>query len=246
MSSVPVRAGSFHPAGARRSPNWVINTDTHAARVDGMTRSDLLRAALHTPPAISDTKQSVPGWVLRLAYALPWLLLPSCLWRLPFAFHFTMGMQNEGELVGSYWLSIPYVFGLSIITELIALLCLGLVSRWGEVAPNWMPIIGGRPITALATAIPAVIGGLMLTALFSGVPVSSHETYTLIMGAQENVAYLNGWWRALALVGTAPLRLWGPIVIVLALAHLHRRRATGRDRLGKVIPDRLGEVRPGR
>lgn len=210
-----------------------------------MTNRDLLRTVLHTPPATGDTERPVPGWVLRLAYALPWLLLPSCLWRLPFAFHFTMGMQNEGEMAESYWLSIPYVFGLSIITELIAVLCIGLVRGWGEVAPNAMPIIGGRPITALAAAIPAIIGGLVLTALFSGVPVSSHETYTLVMGAQENVTYLNGWWRGLALACTAPLRLWGPIVIVLALAHLHRRRAQHRNRLDEDIPDRLGEVGPG-
>ncbi|GGT72532.1 hypothetical protein BJ999_000774 [Actinomadura citrea] len=35
---------------------------------------------------------------MRLAYALPLLVLPSYLWRLPFAFHFPMGQVRSRVL----------------------------------------------------------------------------------------------------------------------------------------------------
>ncbi|MGI5422043.1 hypothetical protein [Actinomadura luteofluorescens] len=50
---------------------------------------------IHKVPAVSDTERPAPRWALRLAYALPLLLLPSCLWRLPFAFHFPMGQVQD-------------------------------------------------------------------------------------------------------------------------------------------------------
>ncbi|MEU8308163.1 hypothetical protein AB0C84_31830 [Actinomadura sp. NPDC048955] len=98
---------------------------------------------IHKVPAVSDTERPAPRWALRLAYALPLLLLPSCLWRLPFAFHFPMGqVQDIG--MPHLAISIPYVFGLSVLTEVAALAAIGLVSRWGEVLPEWVPTVGGR------------------------------------------------------------------------------------------------------
>jgi hypothetical protein len=69
----------------------VIITVWRVGRLLTMTITKLVRMALHTAPADSDTERPVPRWVLRLAYVMPLLLLPSCLWRLPFAFHFEMG-----------------------------------------------------------------------------------------------------------------------------------------------------------
>lgn len=147
---------------------------------------------LHTPPPVSDTERPVPRWAMRLAYALPLLLLPSCLWRLPFALHFEMGqVQDLG--MPPYWVSIPYVLGLSVLSETIAVLTIGLVRGWGEVAPTWIPVIGGRRIRPLAAVVPAVLGGLILTLLF----------------------YTNDAWQALATVCIAPLTAWGPVTIAL-------------------------------
>jgi hypothetical protein len=188
-----------------------------------MANTRILRAISHTPPDSTDTERPVPRWVLRLAYAMPLLLLPSCLWRLPFAFHFDMGQQHEAVLP-SLWVSIPYVLGLSLVTELVAFLCLGLVRRWGEVTPIWLPVIGGRRVPPLAAVGPAVLGGLVLTVLFCSVPIGGGQSLSLL-GVSQDITYDNGWWRALALVCTAPLRVWGPAVIVLAGAYHLRRRS---------------------
>ncbi|MFE1546743.1 hypothetical protein [Streptomyces sp. NPDC058718] len=176
---------------------------------------------LHTPPLVSDTERPVPRWAMRLAYALPLLLLPSCLWRLPFALHFEMGQIQERGMP-PYWVSIPYVLGLSVLTEVTAILAIGLVRGWGEVAPAWIPIIGGRRVRPMAAAVPAVLGGLILTLLFTDVPIGDGRRLTAL-GVIETVDYSSDAWEMLATICVAPTAVWGPAVIALAIAYYRRR-----------------------
>ncbi|MEU3692000.1 hypothetical protein [Streptomyces narbonensis] len=176
---------------------------------------------LHRPPLVSDTERPVPRWAMRLAYALPLLLLPSCLWRLPFALHFEMGQIHERGLP-PYWVSIPYVLGLSILTEVTAILAIGLVRGWGEVAPAWIPVIGGRRVRPMAAVVPAVLGGLILTVLFTDVPIGDGRSLTL-HGVVDTVDYTSDAWQMLATICVSPTAVWGPIVIALAIAYYRRR-----------------------
>ncbi|NED03773.1 hypothetical protein G3I55_19135 [Streptomyces sp. SID6648] len=178
---------------------------------------------LHRPPPAGDTERPVPRWATRLAHALPLLLLPACLWRLPFALHFEMGQVQAGGMP-AYWLSVPYVLGLSVLTEVIAILTVGLVRGWGEVAPAWIPLIGGRRVRPTAAFVPAVLGGLILTFLFTAVPVGDDRSLTLY-GVVDTVAYTNDAWRLLATVCVTPVAAWGPITIALAIAYYRRRTA---------------------
>ncbi|MEU3626971.1 hypothetical protein BS329_14570 [Amycolatopsis coloradensis] len=179
---------------------------------------------LHRPPAVSDTERPVPRWAMRLAYTLPWLLLPSCLWRLPFAVHFEMGQVHDRGMP-ELWLSIPYVLTLSVLTEVLAILAIGLVRGWGEVVPRWVPFLGGKPVRPMAAVVPAVAGGLILTALFSSVPLGGDRRLA-VFGVTEGVGYLNDGWETLAAICVAPLALWGPITVVLGIAYHHRRKVT--------------------
>ncbi|WP_329561221.1 hypothetical protein [Kitasatospora sp. NBC_01266] len=117
-----------------------------------------------------------------------------------------------------------YVFGLSLLTEALALLCAGLVSGWGEVAPAWPPLIGGRRVAPAAAIVPATLGGLGLVALWDPMPLA----WFGVLGFHE-VGYRNDWWRALAYVCTGPVMLWGPIVLALAYAYSRRRRVVRSD-----------------
>ncbi|GAA3150602.1 hypothetical protein [Nonomuraea salmonea] len=114
------------------------------------------------------------------------------------------------------WITIPYVFGLSVLTEAAALLCIGLVRRWGEVVPGWIPAIGGRRVPPMAAVVPATGGGLLLAAL----TVWMALTWA---GVSDRIAYENGWWEVLSMVCLTPMALWGPITLALAWAY-HRRR----------------------
>ncbi|MFD6660165.1 hypothetical protein ACFWEB_34080 [Streptomyces parvus] len=177
----------------------------------------------HRPPLSGDTERPVPRWATRLAHALPLLLLPACLWRLPFAVHFEMGQVQTGGMP-AYWLSVPYVLGLSVLTEVIAILTVGLVRGWGEVAPAWIPLIGGRRVRPLAAFVPAVLGGLILTVLFTAVPLGDDRSLTLY-GVVDNVGYSSDAWELPATVCVAPIAAWGPVTIALAIAYYRRRTA---------------------
>jgi hypothetical protein len=179
---------------------------------------------LHRPPSVSDTERPVPRWAMRLAYALPLLLLPSCLWRLPFALHFDMGQVQEGGMPASWvdWVGIPYILGLSALSEVIAFLTIGLVRGWGEVAPDWIPIIGGRRVRPVAAFGPAALGGLMLTLLFTTVPIGGGRELAFY-GIIDTVEYSNAAWETVATVCVTPLAAWGPITLALAIAYYRRR-----------------------
>jgi hypothetical protein len=179
---------------------------------------------LHRPPSVSDTERPVPRWAMRLAHALPLLLLPSCLWRLPFALHFDMGQVQEGGMPASWgnWVGISYILGLSALSEVIAFLTIGLVRGWGEVAPDWIPIIGGRRVRPVAAFGPAVLGGLMLTLLFTTVPIGGGRELALY-GIIDTVEYRNAAWETVATVCVTPLAAWGPITLALAIAYYRRR-----------------------
>ncbi|MBC6462804.1 hypothetical protein [Actinomadura sp. HBU206391] len=171
-----------------------------------------------------DTDRPVPRWAVITAHAVPLVVLPSSLWRLPIAFNFAMG-QIDPAAPGWRWFVVPYVFGLSLLTEGLALLTFGLVRKWGEVAPAWIPWIGGKRIPPVAAIIPATLGGLILTVLWGyGVLGYWH------IGGMSHVEYTNGWWHALATVCITPLALWGPMLLVVTYAyHVRRRRPVAAD-----------------
>ncbi|MBT2212586.1 hypothetical protein [Actinomadura sp. NEAU-AAG7] len=178
-------------------------------------------------PAISDTERPAPRWAVRLAYVLPLLLLPSCLWRLPFAFHFEMGQVGERHMPGLA-ISIPYVFGLSILTEVAALAAIGLVSRWGEVSPSWVPIVGARRVPPMLVIVPATVGGLVMTL----VTVMMGLTW---FGVVEGAPYENIWWEALAKTAITPIAAWGLILLALTAAYHVRRRGGRLDRSSRTV-----------
>lgn len=176
---------------------------------------------MHRAPSVGDAERPVPRWATRLAYALPLLLLPSCLWRLPFALHFDMGQVQEAGMP-DYWVSVPYVLGLSVFSEVIAILTIGLVRGWGETAPAWIPVIGGRRVRPMAAVVPAFLGGLILTLLFTAVPIGGGRNLALY-GITDSVEYTHTAWQTLATVCVTPLAAWGPITIALAIAYYRRR-----------------------
>lgn len=148
-------------------------------------------------------------------------LLPSGLWRIAIAFGWDSGFA-EGEQLHPSNFPGPasfYLIGLSVFAELLGLLSLGLVQRWGEVLPRWLPWLGGRRIPTMAAVIPASLGALAVTAITvlgaftwsdpgnMGDPAAPHGTKGLIMTA----AY-------------APLLLWGPLLAIVTVAYYRRRK----------------------
>ena len=151
-------------------------------------------------------------WAVVAAHLVPLVVLPSSLWRLPVALGFGMGGFEDPRVPG--WLSL-YVLGLSLFSEGLALLTLGLVRPWGERVPSWMPLAGGRRVRPFAAAGAAFAGAAALMLLWGFAAVQ------VVTGTDMPLSHWG--WEALFLGCYAPLLLWGPLLAVVTVGYLRRR-----------------------
>jgi len=164
------------------------------------------------------------------------MTLPSGLWRLGLVFGSSMGVLDDAGRpaylhgFGEHL----YVVCLSVFSEAVALTALGLVQRWGEVAPRWLPLIGGRRVAPYAAVVPATLGGLALIAIWT------YGFRDVFSG--DFIPFAGTGWAALMITCYAPLQLWGPSVLVLTWAY-YRRRVSGTA--GGASVRQPGEVAPG-
>ncbi|WP_037686714.1 hypothetical protein [Streptomyces aureocirculatus] len=161
-----------------------------------------------------------PEWAERIARVLPLLALPVCLWRLPIGFDFLMG-ADAATMSWSRWANVSYVVTLSLLSEVFALLCRGLVRPWGEVVPRWVPVLGGRRIPPFAVIVPAALMGLLFTAL-----LVQWVLCTFHLAGFSDVAYTSVWWQLLAAVVSGLMALWGPLILALTYGYYRRRCRT--------------------
>jgi len=161
----------------------------------------------------------VPRWAVLAAHAVPLVTLPSGLWRLalvaglPVTQDAELGTMGFGESV--------YVVSLSVVSELLAFLTLGLVRSWGEVFPRWMPFLGGRRVNPRAATGAAFAGVAGLCAIVAwGVYASIAD---LGPGIPASPAQ-----DALLIACYTPLLAWP--VLVAAVAASYYRRRTSADR----------------
>ncbi|MEH0934582.1 hypothetical protein [Micromonospora psammae] len=118
-----------------------------------------------------------------------------------------------------------YMIFLSALSMGLALSTLGLVHRWGQQVPHWVPLLGGRSIPARPVVIVALAGGSLLVAI--SVYFVLNQTFHFVppgwlgSGGDEPARPVPGWE---VLRYYAPLILWGPLVT--AVAADYRRRVT--------------------
>ncbi|MGW0906908.1 hypothetical protein [Streptomyces sp. NPDC002853] len=156
----------------------------------------------------------VPRWAVIAAHAVPLATLPSGLWRvalvagLPVA---DMPVEGWGEMI--------YVLGLSVVSECLALLTLGLVRGWGEVVPGWIPLLGGRRVRPLAAVVPALLGAAGLFLITGWFVYAAYAE--LGSGVTDSAAK-----QTLLMVCYVPLLLWAPLLVAVTVAY-YRRRTRG-------------------
>jgi hypothetical protein len=181
----------------------------------------------------------VPLWARNAAYAVPYTVLPSSLWRIAVCtFHVPIGRGDIGS--GTAPSGVPgvpielYVIVLSIVSELLAFTAVGLISTWGEVFPRWVPMLHGHRVPTLAAVVPAALGAVVLTLLWTWVAVS------LSLGMRINGGPLTSgspvsfddWKGLVAVVAYAPLLLWGPLLGAVTISYWKRRRVAGPESPG--------------
>ncbi|MCG6494081.1 hypothetical protein [Kitasatospora sp. A2-31] len=192
----------------------------------------------------------VPRWARTAAFAVPFTVLPSSIWRIATCtFHAPLdggGAQESGNLG---WLPIElYVVLLSVVSEVLAFAAVGLVAPWGEVFPRWIPGLRGRRVPLVAAVGPAGLGAAILTVvpLYSAVMLANGLTLTGQPLDDAGIPLATHDWRTVVLVVCyAPLLLWGPLLAAVTAAYWRRRRRNplGAGAAGSAAPSGRGTRR---
>lgn len=171
----------------------------------------------------------MPRWARLAAYAIPFTVLPSSLWRIAACtFHAPILDLNTHVSSGIPGLSLElFVVLLSLASEVAAFTAVGLIARWGEVIPGWVPVLGGRPVPGGSVVVAGTLGAALLTLLSLWVAVHlalGQRIDGSVASAPMHLFGFHNWQGVLAVVTYAPLLLWGPLLAAVTVSYHRRRR----------------------
>lgn len=174
------------------------------------------------------TEQRVPKAIRALAVLIALLPVPSTLWRLFHIFGVNLGLLGPPLLERSggpsFAYGVLYLLFLCAFTCGAAYLAIGLVARWGEVFPRWVPVLGGRNVPRRPAFLIAVAGGIAV--IFITAPLVSNVLQVVVDPTHAVLGRFSWWaWRWLFVACYAPLALWGPLLLIVAV-HYYRRRGS--------------------
>jgi hypothetical protein len=163
-------------------------------------------------------------WAVVIAVIIPLLYAATrWAWALGIPLGISDELFREGQATGLWWAGA----GLATVAIGGALLTLGLMQRWGEVFPRWIPFLAGKRVPPALAIAPASLVSILVTSaglMFVRLTLRGAlgETFTFI-DAED--------WAALAPELLWPL--WGVALAAATLAYYYRRRGPctqcGRD-----------------
>lgn len=161
-----------------------------------------------------DMPQPPASWATIAAWLVPLCALPSALWRVTLFFEGDRHTPSEQV----------YFVVLSAVQLVLALLTLGLVQRWGEIWPRWIPVLRGRPVPARRVAVIAIVGAAALIALC--VYAVLNDIFDLVDRGPVLIGPDRGGPEPDSSVVSlyVPMLAWGPLLLAVAL-HYRRRHA---------------------
>ena len=176
-----------------------------------------MTAAVAVPAVESRSRDGrpAPRWAIVAAHLVTLVTVPAGLWRIALALGASLGMMSDGQPVDVHGWEALYVIALSVVTEGVALLTLGLVRPWGERAPNRFPLIGGRRLPPMAVVVPAAVGALMLQVIWA----FAFRDFPQLDGME----FSSDGWKALMIGCYLPLLLWAPLLAAVTFAYYRRR-----------------------
>ncbi|WP_207928783.1 hypothetical protein [Actinomadura sp. 6K520] len=180
------------------------------------------------------TARPVPRWADVVAHIIPLTVLPSGLWRIALGLGVPVGFTEGSELTDfPHPIGTPYVFSLSILAELFALLAIGLVRPWGEVFPRWFPLVAERRVPVSFAVGAASLGAAAVTYL-------SVDTAFVWSEAMALPGSPDGFAETVMTAAYAPCLAWGPLLAVLTVHYCYRRRAQRADAGHSDLPGASG------
>jgi len=182
------------------------------------------------PPAPATSTADVhavpppPRWAVWCAWAVPLTIVPSAVWRVSTLFTDDRGVL--GAFTGGGW----YLVLLSVLSMALGLLTVGLVRPWGEVFPRWIPVVGGRAVSARGASRTAITGGavlILITIYFAAVHLWAPSFRMPVWVGDDTPHPVPGW---SILRYYVPLIAWGPLVVAVARDYRARREAAASGR----------------
>ncbi|MFR9774961.1 hypothetical protein ACL02O_02750 [Micromonospora sp. MS34] len=183
------------------------------------------------PVTAVSTGRPAPAWAVRVAHLIPLAVLPSGLWRIALVAGVPIGASAYGAPVRPGLGESLYIVSLSLVSEGLALLALGLVRPWGEVFPRWLPGLGGRRVPPSVAVTAATTGALALTLIWG------YAAWGVVIRGNDLGFSPAGF--ALLVACYLPLLLWGPLLLILTVAY-HRRRSRHRPAAPNATAGRAG------
>lgn len=156
-------------------------------------------------------------WATYVAVVIPLLYAATrWAWALGIPLGISEEFLREGEAMGAWWAGA----GLATVAIGGAILTLGLIQKWGEVFPRWIPYLAGRRVPLWFAVVPAVLVAIIVTnAGLMFVRLTLTGALDAILGA----GVLSGEnWAALAPELLWPV--WGAALGAATLAYYYRRR----------------------
>lgn len=138
----------------------------------------------------------VPYGLARLTWLTPWPLGGPGVDELVVS----MTLDATTRLRGSLF-ALPCALGV--------ILTLGLISRWGEAFPRWVPTLSGRAVPVKLAVIPGTLMAAVVTISAPGMLLGAIET-----GDVREVAYM---------LVAFPFPVWGPMLGAAVFAYWLRR-----------------------
>jgi hypothetical protein len=155
-------------------------------------------------------------WATAVAVLVPLVYAATrWAWALGIPLGITEEFLREGQAVGLWWAGA----GLATVAIVGAILTLGLVQRWGEVFPRWVPGLAGRRVPPALAIVPAALVSVVVTS--AGLMFVRLTLFGAIGGVFPFADGEN--WAALAPELLWPL--WGGALAAATLAYHLRRRA---------------------
>jgi hypothetical protein len=148
--------------------------------------------------------------------------------RYAWALGYQLGMSDEqfrrGQESGMW---IAGALSLGTFTLVGAILMLGLVQRWGEVFPRWMPGLAGRQVPIALAVIPASLASVLLVVGGIGIWSGLDQMVANLVSSGAEAGEIIG--AILFQLGpTLIFPVWGVALAVATLAYYYRRRGSCR------------------
>jgi hypothetical protein len=147
------------------------------------------------------------GWVVAATVVAALCPLPYALvrfsWLTPWAIGLDDRMDSFATRIQGASLGFAGLVG--------AILTLGLISRWGETFPRWVPLVGGRAVPVWLAVVPGLTVATVVCVSAPGLVAHWFGTRPVVDAVVSTLF--------------VPAPLWGPLLGVAVVAYWLRRRA---------------------